>query len=149
MILATLLIQGLSLPPLIRALRLDDRDEQLEREETHARLLAAEAALSRIDELLTEDWVREETAERVRGIYSYRHRRFSAQLDAREGSDEEGRSAKIEQRSSDYQRLTRELLDAQRETLLELRDNDHIDGEVMRRIEVELDLEDSRLESTD
>lgn len=140
-ILATLLIQGLSLPPLIRALGLDDRDEDKEREESEARRQAAAAAIERIDELVQEEWVREETAERVSGAYRYRMRRFSAQLgDGDDDSDE------IESRSSDYQRLVRDLLDTQRAKLIELRNAGEIDDDVLRRIETELDHEDSRLE---
>ena len=80
-ILATLLIQGLSLPPLIRLLGVDDVDDTLEREEVDARRRAAEAALARLEELTEEDWVRDDTAERLRGAYGYRHRRFSARFD--------------------------------------------------------------------
>ena len=40
----------------------------------------------------------------------------------------------------------RELLEAQRSTVIELRDRGEINDDVLRRIERELDLEDSRLE---
>ena len=43
-----------------------------EREEAKARIHAAEAALARLDELADEDWVREDTAERMRGAYRFR-----------------------------------------------------------------------------
>ena len=139
-ILGTLLVQGLTLPALIRLLRVDDYDEQLEREESKARLLAVEAALARIDELAAEEWVRDDTAERVRGAYDYRRRRFAARF------EEDGDPQTFEERAAAYQRVLRELLDAQRAILLELRNAGHINDEVMRRIERELDLEDSRLE---
>ena len=42
------------------------------KEETKARILAAEAALGRLEELAGEDWVREDTAERMRGAYRFR-----------------------------------------------------------------------------
>jgi monovalent cation/hydrogen antiporter len=139
-ILATLVIQGLTLPPLIRLLGVDDRDERLEQEESKARLLAVEAALARIDELVAEEWVREDTAERVRRSYDYRRRRFSARF------EDDGDPAGFEERSEAYQRLLRELLEAQRAILVDLRDAGRINDEIMRRIERELDLEDSRLE---
>jgi monovalent cation/hydrogen antiporter len=139
-ILATLVIQGLTLPPLIRLLGVDDRDERLEHEESKARLLAVEAALARIDELVAEEWVREDTAERVRRSYDYRRRRFSARF------EDDGDPASFEERSEAYQRLLRELLEAQRAILVDLRDAGRINDEIMRRIERELDLEDSRLE---
>src|SRR5207248_762714 len=49
-ILGTLVVQGLSLPALIRALRLED-DGLGEREEAKARIKAAHAALQRLEEL--------------------------------------------------------------------------------------------------
>ncbi|HEX2388153.1 MAG TPA: Na+/H+ antiporter [Solirubrobacterales bacterium] len=140
-ILGTLLLQGFTLPPLIQALGLDDVDEVLELEELSARQRAAEAALSRLEELTGEDWVMDDTAERVRGAYVYRHRRFSARID-----DGDGQSAIYEQRSESFQRLTRELLEAQRSVLIRMRDDGEINDDVLRTLERELDLEDSRLE---
>ena len=137
-ILATLVVQGLSLPVLIRALGLEDDGSQ-EREEIEGRIEVANAALARIEELLQEDWVREDTAERVRGLYNYRRSRFAARSD---GADEDG----LEERSAAYQRLLRELLRAQRTTLIQLRNEGRIGDEVMHRIEHDLDLEETRLE---
>jgi monovalent cation/hydrogen antiporter len=136
-ILATLVIQGLSLPLLIRALGLED-DHIGEKEETHGRIRVAEAALERLEELIDEDWVREDTAERVRGLYNYRRNRFASRFDG----DPDG----VEERSSAYQRLMAELLGAQRQRLIRMRDEGKIGDEVMHRIERELDLEESRLE---
>jgi CPA1 family monovalent cation:H+ antiporter len=136
-ILATLVVQGLSLPTLIRALGLEDDGSQ-EREEIEGRIEVAAAALARIEELVREDWVREDTAERMRGLYNYRRSRFSARF----GGGEDG----IEERSAAFQRLLRELLRAQRRALLELRNEGRIGDEAMHRIERDLDLEESRLE---
>jgi monovalent cation/hydrogen antiporter len=136
-ILATLVLQGLSLPAVIRALGLED-DHVGEREETHGRTRVAEAALERLEELAEEDWVREDTAERVRGLYNYRRNRFASRID---GDPEGG-----EERSARYQRLMVELLRAQRMTLVRLRDEGKIGDEAMHRIERDLDLEESRLE---
>jgi monovalent cation/hydrogen antiporter len=137
-ILATLVLQGLSLPALIRLLGLED-DGSTEREETKGRIQVAAAALERIEELAEEEWVREDTAERVRGLYNYRRSRFVARF---AGEDGDG----IEERSAAYQRLTRELLRAQRQELIRLRNDGEIGDEAMHRIERELDLEESRLE---
>jgi Na+/H+ antiporter len=137
-ILGTLVIQGLSLPAVIRALGL--RDDGLdEKENTKARILAAEAALARLDELLDEDWVRADTAERLRGAYTFRRSRFSARFD----NEDDGA---IEERSANYQRLRRELLEAERHAIVDLRNSGRISDEVMRRVERDLDLEDARLD---
>jgi monovalent cation/hydrogen antiporter len=136
-ILATLVVQGLSLPVLIRALGLED-DHIGDKEETHGRIRVAEAALERLEELTEEEWVREDTAERIRGLYNYRRNRFASRFDG----DPDG----VEERSSAYQRLMAELLGAQRQRLIRMRDEGKIGDEVMHRIERELDLEESRLE---
>jgi Na+/H+ antiporter len=146
-IVATLLVQGLTLPPLIRLLDLDAADETLELEEIEARLRAADAALDRIDALAGEDWALDDTVERIRGAYRYRQRRFRAR--SADGGFDGGLAddgIDYETRSEAYQRLVRELLEAQREVLIEMRDRGEINDEVLRRIERELDLEDSRLE---
>src|SRR5215218_1442717 len=134
-ILATLVVQGLTLPGLIRVLRLED-DGLAEKEEAKARIHAAEAALERLAELEAEDWVREDTAERMRGLYGFRQQRF------RERFDPEG-DGSVEDRSQAYQRLRRELLDAERGAVQELRREGRIDDEVMRRVVRDLDLEDA------
>jgi monovalent cation/hydrogen antiporter len=144
-ILVTLVLQGLSLPFLIRWLGLED-DHTEDREEIMARLQAAEAALQRIEELSNEEWVREDTAERMRGLYDYRRRRFAA-LAADGGFDEDGDHEDYEERSAAFQHLRRELLEAERSALLRLRSEGKISEGAMRRVERDLDLEDQRLET--
>jgi Na+/H+ antiporter len=138
-VLATLVVQGLSLPLVIRALGLEADDGGAEEEEAQARIRAAEAALTRLDELVGEAWVLDDTAERARGLYQFRIDRFSARI------SEDG-DGKIEKRSLKYQRLRRELLEAERHAVVEMRNAGEISDEVMRRVERDLDLEDSRLD---
>jgi monovalent cation/hydrogen antiporter len=137
-ILATLVLQGLSLPLVIRLFHLED-DGKAAKEENKARIYAADAALARLEQLVGEDWVRDDTAERVRGAYNFRRNRFSARFDA----DDDG---SIEQRSQDYQRLRRELLDAERQAVVDLRRQGKINDDVMNVVQRDLDLEDARLD---
>jgi CPA1 family monovalent cation:H+ antiporter len=137
-ILVTLVGQGLTLPFVIRVLGLKD-DGIEDREDAKARIHAAAAALARLDELLNEDWVREDTAERVRGAYRFRSDRFRARLD-------DGDDGAIESRSQDYQRLRRELLEAERQALIDLRRSGTISNDVWIRVGRDLDLEDQRLD---
>jgi CPA1 family monovalent cation:H+ antiporter len=139
-VLGTLLLQGLSMPAVIRALGLEADDGGAEAEEARARIRAAEAALARLDELESEAWVLPDTAERARGLYRFRVARFTARGDP----DGDGR---IERRSLKYQRLRRELLEAERHEVVEMRNTGEISDEVMRRIERDLDLEISRLDA--
>ncbi|HEX6022909.1 MAG TPA: Na+/H+ antiporter [Solirubrobacter sp.] len=138
-ILFTLVVQGLTLPLLIGWLGVQDDGTEEEREELKARLYATKAALARIDELAGEEWTRDDTIERMRGAYEYRKRRLAA----RAGKvDDDG----FEDRSVAYQTLVREVLEAQRDAVVRLRNEGTISNDVMHRIERELDLEDERLE---
>ena len=137
-ILVSLLLEGATLSPLIRLLGLHD-DGRLERLEVKARIKAAKAAIARIDELVGEEWVREETAERMRGFYEFRIRRFRARFD-------ESDDGAIDDRSLAYQHFQRQVLEAQREEIIRLRNERIISDDVLRRIERDLDLEDARLE---
>ena len=137
-ILATLVVQGLTLPTLIRRLHFHvDGAEQ--REDLRARLAATHAALDGLDELATEDWTRDDTVERLHAMYEFRRRRLKARAGIWEDDGAEDRSLA-------YQRLVRELLMAQRQAIIGLRNQGQISNDVMHRIERELDLEDTRLE---
>jgi monovalent cation/hydrogen antiporter len=137
-ILATLVLQGLTLPWLIRRLGVQ-RDDSEAQEEMRGRLRATDAALARLEELAGEGWTRDDTVERMRGLYQFRRRRLKARAGylADDGAQD---------RSLAYQRLVRELLEAQRREIVRLRNRGEISNEVMHRIERDLDLEDSRLE---
>jgi monovalent cation/hydrogen antiporter len=138
-ILATLVFQGLSLPFVIRALGVED-DGLDAKEEAKARIHAADAALARLEELVDEEWVRPETAERMRGLMGFRRNRFAARF----ASDDDGA---IEEQSLAYQRLRRELLDAERAAVVRLRREGRINDDVMHRVTRDLDLEDARLDA--
>jgi monovalent cation/hydrogen antiporter len=135
----TVCLEGLSLPLLIRVLGVSD-DGTAEREEVKARLKAAKAALRRIDELAEEAWVRDDTAERMRGLYEFRRRRFAQRL----GVGEDGEEV-LEDRSADYRRLMHAVLEAQRDALVDLRRAGAIGDDVLRRVQHDLDLEEIRL----
>lgn len=130
-ILATLVLQGLSLPPIIRLLRLEKEDE-LAREETLAREHAAMAALNRLDQVAEEHWATSEQVERVRLRYSRRLERFAraglAKEQAADGTNET------------IQRLQHETLTAERMALIGLRNDGTISDDVLHHLEQELDV---------
>ena len=140
LILVTVVGEGLTLPLLIRRLGVVEDGSEEQDEEVRARLVIARAALDRVDELGAEDWTREESVERVRRLYEFRQRRFKVQAGKIE--DEDG----IEDSSVRYQRMMHEIYTAQRQALVGLRNSRQISSTVMRRVERELDLEESRLE---
>lgn len=137
-IFATVVLQGLTLGPLIQAAGVFDDEETVAEQEAAARRQAASAALERLAELETEDWVRRDTYERMRALYEFRLRRFAAQLDEEDDGE-------IERGSEAYQRLRREILEAERAEIIKLRNRGAITDEIMRRIERDLDLDHARL----
>jgi CPA1 family monovalent cation:H+ antiporter len=134
----TLVIQGLSLPALIRRLGISDGGEDAD-EEVRARLVATKAALDEIDELEHEDWTRDDTVERMRALYQYRKRRLAARAGKIEDDGYEDRSVA-------YQQMIQMVLAAQRDALIRMRADGEISNDVVNRIVRELDLEESRLE---
>jgi monovalent cation/hydrogen antiporter len=135
-ILVTLVGQGLTLGPLIARLGLVD-DGVEEREERVARRRVAEAALERIEAIGEPDWISPDSVGRARNMLDYRRRRFDALVDG----DGDG----FEERTDAWRRLMSELFDAQRQELVGMRNRGEISDEVRRKIERDLDLEESRL----
>lgn len=131
-ILATLVLQGLSLTPIIRALQLKE-DRGLEREEMLAREQAASAALGRLDGLAAGDGLWIEQIERLRVHYSRQLQRFagSGPIDA-DCSSEAGER---------FRQLRHDTLTAERLALIQLRNDGTISDEVLHRLEHELDVE--------
>jgi monovalent cation/hydrogen antiporter len=138
-ILVTLIGQGLTLAPLIGALGLQD-DGIEEHEEQIARQRVAEAGLGRIDDIGDPDWIGNDSIERARNLLDYRRRRFGALVDG-DGADG------FEDRADAWRRLMYDVYDAQRQELVIMRNRGEISDEVRRRIERDLDLEESRLEN--
>ncbi len=130
-ILVTLVLQGLSLPPIIRLLRFEEEDD-LKQEETLAREQAATAALARLDEVATESWVTTEQVERVRLRYLRRMERL-----AKAGVTEQEMSGADH---ALFQRLQHEVLTAERRALIGLRNAGTISDEVLHHLEQELDV---------
>jgi Na+/H+ antiporter len=137
-IFGTLVVQGLSLPALIHGFGVR-ADESEQNEELRGRLTAAKAALSQLDLLAEEEWTRDETVERMRAFYDYRKRRFAA----RAGKIEDDG---YEDRSLAYQQMVQLVLAAQREALVQLRNQGDISNETANRLIQEFDLEEARLE---
>ena len=139
-IFGTLVVQGLTLPAVIRLLRLEDDGVEEARELAQARIRAAEAALVRLDELTEEDWVREDTAERVRGGYGFRAEPLLRVARRRGRRRDRGSLARLPAAAARAARTP------SGRPSTELRRAGEISDEVARRVERDLDLEDARLE---
>ena len=147
-ILVTLVGQGLPLPAIIRWLRLSESADARDDEEITARYLAALAAVERLDNLATAragaaapQSVLDRLA-RVRAAYDDRVAYFSRQL-APDGDAESLDPAVIACESSEQ--IEREAIAAERQMIIRLRDQGVIGDEVLRRLQSELDHEESRL----
>jgi len=136
-ILATLVVQGLSLPPLIRWLGVED-DDSLEHEEREARLAANKAALDRLREVAEKDSAKADALKRLRIEYEDRIRQLEA-------TETDRTNKRLRLFSAEYERLSREGLEQERETILQLRNQEVINDEVLRRIQNDIDLAEARL----
>ncbi len=136
-ILGTLVVQGLTLAPLARALGLSGEDRAFEEEQRLAREAAARAALQRIAELEAEPWLPPSVAEGARLHYERRLRRFlpEAVLDP----------TCSEVHAEAQRRLRLAVMGAERGTVIRLRNRGEISDEVLHEVERELDVEALRL----
>jgi len=138
-ILVTLVGQGLSLGPVIRLLGLEP-DSSLEREHAQAHLVAARAALSRLDELATEGWVPQDALTHLHASYEKKLHALTMPMDDDAATGGSAVHAPIQQR------LRQEVLEAERAAVIGLRDRGRIDDETLRLVERELDLEEQRFQ---
>jgi Na+/H+ antiporter len=137
-IAATLVIPGLTLSPMVRRLGLGE-EEALAREEARAHVALAHSALRHIDELAEQEDLSESVAEPLRMTFEQRIHRFEPELhDDGTAGDDAATAHRIRE-------LRRELIAVERRRLAELRRRGEISAESVRRIEHELDLEESRL----
>jgi CPA1 family monovalent cation:H+ antiporter len=141
-ILSTLVVQGLTLPLVIRLLRLGD-DGTEHREELRARYEGVQAALARLEALIVNEEAREDLVAPIRAEYQRAAGGLRRDLGIRPGADDE--EAAVCRTRMDV-RLR--ALAAQHRMLVRLRDEDVIGDDVLRRVQADLDLEEARLAET-
>jgi CPA1 family monovalent cation:H+ antiporter len=138
-VIGTLVVQGLTLPPLIRLLKLPGRDAQAETlAEANAQAQASRAAEQRLDELLSDERnaLPGPLADRLRAVLERRRNAVWERL---------GQANPITGETADdtYRRLAREMIGAEREVFVKLRDLRYIDDEMLRTLLRRLDLEEA------
>jgi CPA1 family monovalent cation:H+ antiporter len=147
-ILATLLLQGLTLPWVVRRLGLVDAGlaDRVERDVAIADHHVARFALAELDRIGDEERVAAAVEDELRGHLEERVRRAHAILGGCPGEDEYDDGARFD--DADVLRdamstvvLRRRLLDAERAELLRLYEARDIDDEVLRRMQQQLDVE--------
>jgi CPA1 family monovalent cation:H+ antiporter len=158
-IFATLVVQGPTLAPLARLLRLRE-DATAEDEEAHARLTAAEAGLRVLDEPGFAGGAQPEVVRYLRQRHRQRARRWASREARRRlhPADHGGHDGVLaapsherglldDRRAAEYRRVRNAMIAAEEKALLDLRARGAIGDDVMRRVLRELDLERILLDS--
>ncbi|MCC8450419.1 Na+/H+ antiporter [Streptomyces rochei] len=138
-VIGTLVVQGVTLPPLIRLLKFPAHDVQAETlAEANAQAQASRAAEQRLDELLADERNALPTplADRLRTVLERRRNAVWERL---------GQVNPVTGETVDdtYRRLSREMIGAEREVFVRLRDGRYIDDEMLRTLLRRLDLEEA------
>ena len=138
-VIGTLIVPSFTLGPLVKHLGLA-QSAQLREQEIRARIRINHAALARLEELVEEHRPDEELIMRLRGIYELRLTRLEGRL-RHDGAD----PAEHADGSPSVQQLRRELIDAERRAVAEIRAERSTPAEVVGRIQHDIDLEEARL----
>ncbi|MFD5001456.1 Na+/H+ antiporter [Streptomyces mutabilis] len=138
-VIGTLVVQGVTLPPLIRLLKFPEHDVQAETlAEANAQAQASRAAEQRLDDLLADERnaLPAPLADRLRTVLERRRNAVWERL---------GQVNPVTGESVDdtYRRLSREMIGAEREVFVRLRDGRYIDDEMLRTLLRRLDLEEA------
>jgi CPA1 family monovalent cation:H+ antiporter len=136
-IFGTLVLQGLSLAPLVRWLRIVD-DRVTEKEERLARLKANEAALARLNSMESLNRTKPEVVQRLRSEYMDRIRQLRSQ------SPQQDEVTGLF--SPDFEELARDALQTERDTVIQLRNEEAISDRALQRIQRDIDLAEARLD---
>ncbi|MEU3984970.1 Na+/H+ antiporter [Streptomyces sp. NPDC026672] len=138
-VIGTLVVQGVTLPPLIRLLKFPGRDVQAETlVEANAQAQASRAAESRLDDLLADERnaLPPPLADRLRMVLERRRNAVWERLGA-------VNPVTGETVDDTYRRLSRDMISAEREVFVRLRDHRYIDDEMLRTLLRRLDLEEA------
>ncbi|MFE0803100.1 Na+/H+ antiporter [Streptomyces sp. NPDC058812] len=138
-VIGTLVVQGVTLPPLIRLLKFPAHDVQAETlAEANAQAQASRAAERRLDDLLADERnaLPAPLADRLRTVLERRRNAVWERL---------GQVNTVTGETVDdtYRRLSREMISAEREVFVRLRDGRYIDDEMLRTLLRRLDLEEA------
>ncbi len=133
-IFSTLVVQGLTLRPMIKWLRINTNEKEHE-DEQKARLSIASSIIEHIEEnyslALSDDVLNQ-----IKTKYEIRIQRLRKDAIKRKIDDKE---------LTIFHQIQKELLERERKAVIEMRRGGRISDEALRKIEYELDLEETRL----
>jgi monovalent cation/hydrogen antiporter len=136
-IVVTLVGQGLTLPPLIRALGLAGTHVSHE-EEHKARQKILRAALERLNKERVKD------SEEYSEVYDALVKKFQIKIEKFEVASKP-EMLRAREHMEKHSQLMREMVRVERRTAVHLRNDGEINDELLRRLERELDLEEAQL----
>jgi len=139
-IVVTLVLQGLTLPALIRWLNVAEPAERAAVEEAETRIRMDKAALRRLDELEEDLDLPAEPLDTLR-------QRYQARLDLLRARHPDNLDDETAALHGTLRTLRQELLAAERTELLHVRDRTGLSPEVFRRISQDLDHEEARTQA--
>ncbi|MBN6054344.1 Na+/H+ antiporter [Nonomuraea sp. RK-328] len=147
-VIGTLLVQGLSFPALIRRLRVSSEEERYQDllAEASAQQAALTAGLEALDRAVEAEVGGEPDEIQKQVIDQLKEKSWRRSLTAWERLGGGTAQGGAETPSALYRRLRREMLRAEREVFVRLRDERSLDDEVMREVMAQLDFEEAILE---
>jgi CPA1 family monovalent cation:H+ antiporter len=133
-IFSTLVLQGLTLRPLIKwfGLKQDGKEHEIEQA---ARLKIASSVIEHIEENYALS-LSDDVLNQIKSKYEIRIQRIRKDQPLKKLDD------KV---INEFHRIQQELLDKERQLVIRLRNEEKINDEALRKIEYELDLEETRL----
>jgi CPA1 family monovalent cation:H+ antiporter len=135
-IVVSLIVQGLTLEPLVRRAGIARPDSDARHEETIARLRLAEAALARLDELAADEAAADDVIDRARASLQVRIGHSRARIDGSRAAEPDGLTDR---------ELRRDLNAAEHAELARLYDDGTISQATRQQLQRGLDLEAARL----
>ncbi|GCE22585.1 Na+/H+ antiporter [Dictyobacter kobayashii] len=135
-ILFTLLVQGLTLGPLIRWLKVD-HDPTIKRETQAALIASTQVALKKLDELKNDEPSIQKYIDRLRSYYERK-------LALIEQNDEEVDLQKLQRLHELFGHVQKDIHNEERNVLIAMRNKGEINDEVFHKIEQNLDIEEQR-----
>ena len=131
-IAVTLVLQGLTLAPLIRFLKVG-ADWSGQEEHQHAKLALTKAAVAAIDEVAAKESISQELADRIRAEFA---EKITLSIPG---------SLVMERGADPAKRLRRAAIEAERRELIRIWRDNRISDDVLHHLEEDLDYQESRL----
>ncbi|WP_428664823.1 Na+/H+ antiporter [Runella sp.] len=140
-ILVTLVFQGLTLPLILRWMKIKEVDSAIPDEEQEAgvRLRLMHAALTRLNDLYTKEMAENELVENLKAQLESTMALTSKKLESLESNEVDRNEV------DEFNRVLHDIISAQRKELFLLRKEKFFDDEMLRHHEAQLDLDEARI----